>query len=153
MMKFMKILGFAVVSEILSLFISLTLGFSGSLLMRIVCSVCTVGILLGMMAQAGISCAKSDKTMNPMFLESIGSTPYLCGWFALVLAKLGALPGGFYRVYKLLFAPFLPVCNLFSLDVAASALPWSGVVTLFVLSLLPGYAAAAGFRAEVKKLS
>ena len=49
----LRILGCWLLAEVLTLFIDLTLSFSGSALVRIICSVCTVGILLGLMAQGG----------------------------------------------------------------------------------------------------
>lgn len=141
----LKILGYAIAAEFLSLFISLTLGFSGSVPMRFVCGFCTVGILLGLMGQAGFSCARSDKTVHPLLPGFVGVLPYLCGWTALFLSKLGILPDGFYRVYKILFAPFLSVCNLFSEDVVTSTLPWFGVWGLLGLSVLPGVAATVAY--------
>lgn len=147
----LKILGYAVAAEFLSLFISLTLGFSGSVPMRMVCSVCTVGILLGLMGQAGFSCAKADNNIPPLFPGIIGALPYLCGWGALLLSKTGIITDRFYRIYKILFAPFLSVCNLFSEDVLTSTLPWCGVWVLLGLSVLPGVAAAVAYSATRKK--
>lgn len=143
-----KIIGLWLLAEILTLFLDLTLAFSGSTLIRLVCGVCTVGILCALMAQGGMSAArtyqKSKKRPSVLLLSTVGSAPSLFLWAVLCLSRCGILADGFYRWYKLLCAPFLSFSNLFSDSVLASQLPLTGMAVLFVLSLLPGAAVAGG---------
>ena len=138
----LRILGCWLLAEVLTLFIDLTLSFSGSALVRIICSVCTVGILLGLMAQGGYSAALADRKANPTSLRPLllgltGSVMPCALWGMLAAARAGLLADGFYRFYKLLCAPFLSVCNLISADIAASSVPGWGMVLLAVLNLTP----------------
>ncbi|MBQ8928503.1 MAG: hypothetical protein IJ055_09575 [Oscillospiraceae bacterium] len=137
-----KILGLALLAEVLTLFIDLTLSFSGSAPVRVVCSICTVGILGGLMVQGGYSTGKADRKsgktspLRSALLGIVGSAPYLVCWIVLLLARQSA-SGGFYRLYKLLCAPFLQVCNLLSADTDAGSLPGAGLLVLLLLSLVP----------------
>jgi len=147
MKSVLKIFGFLIFAEILTIFIDVTLAFSGHILLRMICAVCTAGILAGLSAQAGFSIAEDTrkKHIKPKKSEISGLTltctaPYLICWTALLSAKCGIIQPEFYRIYKLLCAPFLSTANLFSDDVSALSLPWSGVICLFLMSLLPGTA-------------
>lgn len=148
MKDYCKVLGFVLFAEILTLFIDLTLAFSSSAVFRIITSICTIGILAGLMAQAGYSVASADKkrlkqdpkavgAAKPSMLGMIAMFPFQLCWLLLLLAKLGAMDGGFYRFYKLLCAPFLQVCNLICDDVTADVLPMWGLVVLQLLCWVP----------------
>lgn len=161
MKDYMKILGFLVFAEILTLFINLTLAFSGSVIFRIITSICTVGILAGLMAQAGHSIGDADRKLlkqnpdavhpkKPIFLGLVSILPFQLFWILLTLAKCGVLDGGFYRFYKLLCAPFLQICNLICDDVTAAALPIWGLVILAMLPIIPYAAVMIAYQMTVR---
>ncbi len=143
-----KIILFLLVTEILTLFINLTLSVFTGTVFRVISSICTVGILLALMIQAGCSIGAADKKAQnagekgtaPVIAGITASLPLCILWGLLLLEKCGIFPAGYYRFYKLLCAPFLQICNLFSADVTADTLPWAGVITLGLLSLLPAAA-------------
>ncbi len=143
-----KIIGLWLLAEILTLFLDLTLAFSGSTLVRLVCGTCTVGILGALMAQGGLSAARTYRKMQQklplLLLGAVGSVPALFLWAVLCLSRCGVLADSFYRWYKLLCAPFLSFSNLFSDGVLTSQMPVTGMTVLFVLSLLPGAAVIGG---------
>ena len=138
-----KLLGWTVAAEILSLFIALTLA-SELAVMRVVCAVCTVGILLSLMAQGGHSAAVADHrahretgVLRPIALGITAVLPHLLLWGMLMAARCEILPDDSYRLYKLLDAPFLPVCTLLSTGVSTASVPTAGLFVLLALSLLP----------------
>ncbi len=151
MKDYLKILGFVLLAEILTLFLNLTLAFSASVVFRCITSICTLGILTGLMAQAGYAIAKSDRKLlkenpnavrpsKPIMLGMAAIFPFQFCWILLALAKFGVLDSSFYRIYKLLCAPFLQICNLICDDVTAQALPLWGLIVLALLTIVP-YAA------------
>lgn len=148
MLSYGKIIGLWLLAEILTLFLDLTLAFSGSTLMRIVCGVCTLGILGALMVQGGFSAAriyqKEHRKPPVLLLGIVGSAPALLLWAVLCLSRCGVIADGFYRWYKLLCAPFLSFANLCSDGVLTSQIPVTGMAALLVLSLLPGAAVAGG---------
>ncbi len=157
----LKILGFLLLAEILTLFINVTLAFSGSWIFRLVTAVCTLAILAGLMAQAGHSIGKADRKLlkqkpdavhpkKPVVLGLVSILPFQILWILLTLAKCGVLDGGFYRFYKLLCAPFLQVCNLVCDDVTAASLPVWGLVILAILSVIPYAAVIIAYRMTMK---
>ncbi len=161
MKDYLKILGYVLVSEILCLFIDLTLAFSASAVMRVVTALCTVSILAGLLAQAGYSIGTADRKLlnrdknaarssKPLFLGMTAAMPFMLCWCALLLARLGSVDGGFYRIYKLLCAPFLQVCNLICDDVQAQAIPVWGMVVLALCSLVPYLAVVISYRMTLR---
>ena len=149
-----RLFGLMLLAEVLTLFLDLTLSFSGSFVIRIVCSICTVGILGGLMVQGGYSAGRADRRsgrtspVRSVLLGAVGSVPYLVLWGILLASRQG--DGAFYRLYKLLCAPFLQVCNLFSADTDARSLPAAGLLVLLALSLLPFVCIAAAHRLTVQ---
>ncbi|MCR4644789.1 MAG: hypothetical protein K5695_05190 [Oscillospiraceae bacterium] len=142
--QILRIIGSYLLAEVLTLFIDLTLSFSGTTLMRILCSICTLGILLGLMANSGYAAALADARAKRTPSLPRAMLYGLCGtaipavlWGMLTAARAGLLPGDFYRLYKLLCAPFLSICNLLSADVEASSLPPWGMIVLAALTLTP----------------
>ena len=144
MKSVLKIFGMLLLAEILTLFINLTLSFSGHLLLRLLCGFCTCSILAGLCGQAGYSIAETDRkqhqTPEKIRIFSLGfvsTLPFFICWILLFLARQNLIAPEFYRSYKLLCAPFLNICNLFSTDISALTLPVSSIVILFLLSFLP----------------
>lgn len=152
MKKFFKMLGFVLLAETLTLFINLTLGFSSDTLLRIFCGVCTVGILVGLCAQGGYHIGEQDRRAKakrslrtPLLLGAAAILPGQICWVLLLLSRCGILADDFYRIYKILCAPLLPVCNLFSDGLTSSGLPAQGLVILELLTLLPGIGTAVAY--------
>ncbi len=157
----LKILGFLLFAEILTLFINVTLAFSGSWIFRLVTAVCTLAILAGLMTQAGHSIGKSDRKIlkqnpdavrssKPLLLGMLAIFPFQLWWIFLALAKFGVIDGGFYRFYKLLCAPFLQVCNLICDDVTTASLPVWGLVVLALLTIVPYAAVMIAYRMTLR---
>ena len=144
MKEYLKMMGFWLLSEVLTLFINLTLSFSGNALVRMLCAVCTMGIFAALMVQGGYSAGKADRlahrehrTGRGILLGAAGAgIPFLLTML-LAFSKAGWLSDGFYRFYKILCAPFLSVCNLICSDVMTSALPGWALLLLLGMSLLP----------------
>ena len=152
MMQFLKMTGLWLLAEVLTLFLDLTLSFSGNVVVRVLCAVCTLGIFLALMLQGGYSAGKADRKTHQELHPLRGVLLGVCGaavpfllTLLLTLSKAGAFPDSFYRLYKLLCAPFLSVCNLMSADVVTSALPGWAFGVLFLLSLLPVPAACIAY--------
>ncbi|MBQ7012755.1 MAG: hypothetical protein IJN11_02420 [Oscillospiraceae bacterium] len=153
MKRYGTILLYLIAAEILTLFINVTLSVFGGTAFRVITSVCTVGILVVLMIQAGSRLGKEDKKRR----NAGEKTPHIAGagilaslpmgicWLLLLHEKCSVMTAGFYRFYKLLCAPFLQICNLLSADVTADTLPWMGVVLLGVLSLLPAAAVCISY--------
>ncbi len=139
-----RILGFNLLSELLTLFIDLTLSISELELVKLLCSICTVGILLTLMVQCGYTLGLADKRAkahrNATLMGIVAIIPHLFLWVLLLLSWLGVFSDGYYRFYKILEAPFLQICNLCSADVVTSTLPLWGLLLLGLLSLLPFFA-------------
>ncbi len=155
MKSVLKIFGLLILAEILTLFINLTLSFSGHLLLRLLCGICTCSILAGLCGQAGYSIAETHRkqhrkinTFRIFGLGFVSSLPFLICWILLFCARQNLISPEFYRSYKLLCAPFLNICNLFSADVSALSLPVSGLITLLILSFLPMAAFCIAFCAD-----
>lgn len=151
MKSYCKVLGFLLLAEILTLFINLTLSVFTGTVFRVISSVCTVSILAAMMIQSGYNIGTEDKKRmkagefipkpaRPVLLGLTASLPMQLCWVLLLLAKCGLFSDGFYRFYKLLCAPFLQICNLFSADVSAASLSWIALLVLALLSWLPAAA-------------
>lgn len=158
MKHYLRILGCWLLAEVLTLFIDLTLSFSGSTLVRVICSICTIGILLGLMGQGGYSAALADQkaappAVRPLLLGLTGCAVPLLLWGMLTAARAGLLPDTFYRLYKLLCAPFLSICNLISADISACTVPFWGMAVLAVLSLTPCAAVMAAYCLTMRHFS
>ncbi len=160
MKDYCKILVYVIAAELLTLFINLTLGFSSAVFVRIIAAVCTIGILAGLLIQAGYSIALTDKRAKrektgrrSILLGITAVLPFQLCWILLLLARVGTVPDDFYRTYKLLCAPFLPVCNLFSEGISAAGLNIMGLCTLQLLSWIPFLAVLCSYRATLQGIS
>lgn len=158
MKDFCKILGFLLLSEILSLFLDLTLSFSSHTLLRLLTGLCTLGILTGLCAQGGVLYGSEEKKkkrpvskIKPFFLSLTAILPGQICWMLLLCSRTGVLPDDFYRIYKLLCAPLLAVCNLFYDGILTSGIPVWELAVLEILTLFPGAAVWAGYAAARKQ--
>ncbi len=141
---FAKAIGNYFFTEVLCLFLALTLSAIGGTLLRIISMICTLGILLCIYINFAVNAANRDRLQKReaglfrrIFLSTSVSLPYVLFGICLILAKLSVLPATFYRWYKLLDAPFLQLCNLFCADITIEAVSWGKVIVLAVLNLLP----------------
>ncbi len=157
MKQCIKISGFAILAEVLTIFINLTLSFSGSAVVRILCSACTVGILCGLMAQSGYSIGNADRKAKKIFQFSRalrfglwGSAPYWILTILLICSKNGMISDTYYRYYKILCAPFWSVCNLISDGISSSEVSALGIVVLLLLSSLPCVAVIVAYKISIQ---
>lgn len=142
--NFAKAIGTYFFAEILCLFLALTLSAIGGGLARLISCICTIGILVCLCINFAFNRAKADQhqkidgtVLRRFLLSGAVTLPYVIWGICLLLARGGILPGTFYRWYKLLTAPFLQLCNLFSADVTAAALSWGEAGILVLADLLP----------------
>lgn len=142
--NFLKAIGTYFFAELLCLFLALTLSAIGGGLLRLVSCICTMGVLICLYINFAVNRAKSDQRkknngtlLRRFLLSGAAALPYVLWGVFLLLARGGVLPGTFYRWYKLLDAPFLQMCNLFSADVTAASLSWGETGILALLNLLP----------------
>ena len=146
-MKFLKAFGFVIAADILCLFIGVTLASSSSGFMRLICAVCTVGILICLLASLAMKTAREDlrqeritgNKTNPVTAVLCGVTaslPAAVNWMILYIAHSSG-SFDYYKWHKLLSAYFMPVCNLINDDASTSALSGSEVMLMLPLVIIP----------------
>ncbi len=131
-------------TEILCLFIALTLSpFSGTLAKLISC-ICTIIIMICLCINYGAKRANEDRISHientvsrKAFLSASITLVFVILGLGLILARAGVLPDNYYRWYKLIDAPFLQLCNFVSSDIAASSLSWGQTLGLAACNLAP----------------
>ncbi|MBE6855999.1 MAG: hypothetical protein E7500_01040 [Ruminococcus sp.] len=146
-MRHLKAIGYIVASEILSLFIGLTLASSAMTFMKLICAVCTVGILICLMANFAMNTASEDlkksRTENlklsplvPLATGVTASLPSLASWIVLFVShKTSGFD--FYKWHKLLNAYFLQIYNFINSDASSSALTSAQVWLMLPLVAVP----------------
>ncbi|MBQ8514336.1 MAG: hypothetical protein IJ496_02960 [Ruminococcus sp.] len=141
---YIKGIGYYFFAEILCLFLTVTLVMLGNLFFKILCAICCMGVLICLIVNFAINCEKNDRKYGinrsmrrPLLLGLSASSAYLVFYFLLLLARLQILPDDFYRIYKLLNAPFMMICNFTESGVLASELGMAALILFFVLSLVP----------------
>lgn len=146
-MRHLKAIGYIVTSEILSLFIGLTLASSAMTFMKLICAVCTVGILICLMANFAMNTASEDlkksRTENlklsplvPLATGVTASLPSLASWIVLFVShKTSGFD--FYKWHKLLNAYFLQIYNFINSDASSSALTSAQVWLMLPLVAVP----------------
>lgn len=146
-MKCLKALGFVIAADILCLFIGITLASSSSSFMRFICAVCTVGILICLMASLAMKTAREDlrrervsgKKNSPVMAAAAGITasiPAAANWVILYISQTSG-SFDYYKWHKLLSAYFMPVCNLINDSASTSALVTSEVMVMLPLVVIP----------------
>ncbi len=131
-------------AEVLSLFINMTFAGAGSLLIRIICLICTVMILVAVIMDFSIIAAKNDARSSgnirykSLVCSAVVVTIFpLLSWIILFIsANNGAF--NYYGIHKLLNAPFLHFYNLIEPSASVSKL---GKVEIFAM-LPPAFAPA-----------
>ena len=141
---YLKGIGYYFFAEFLCLFLTVTLVILGNLFFKILSAVCCMGILICLIINYAIYCEKEDRKYGlnqsmkrPFFLGMAASSVYLVLYGLLILAKLQILPDSFYRIYKLLCAPFMTLCNFMQPGILASELGILPPIVFFLLSLIP----------------
>ena len=146
-MKIIKALGIYAAAEIFCLFIGLTLAGSSSPVMRVICSICTVGILVVLLANFAVKEAHSDLKQERISGEKAShaktavsgitlSLPAIISWVLLMVSVSGG-KFDFYRWYKLINAPFLQVCNLINANASSAALSMAQVCIMLPMVFVP----------------
>lgn len=141
---YIKGVGYYFFAEILCLFLTVTLVMLGNLFFKIICAVCCMGVLICLSINFAINCEKDDRKYGinhgmkrPVLLGLSASSVYLVLYLLLILARFQVLPDTFYRIYKLLNASFMMICNFTESGVLASELGIAAMILFFVLSLVP----------------
>ena len=147
-------------AQVLSLFINMTFAGSGSTVIRLICLICTVLILVTVMADYSVKAAILDAKgggsfrYGPLISSAAAVTALpLASWTMLAMsAKSGAFE--FYGAHKLLNAAFLHLYNIIEPSASAAQLS-AGELAVMLLPvfvpasvLITAYAAAFGKAAE-----
>lgn len=144
-MKFLKALGIVAAADILSLFIVMTFAGSSMTVMRLVCSVCTVGILLCFVISHAANSAKAEKGGGaPFAVGAVMSAPALVSWVILLISRTsGAF--NYYPIHKLVNGYYLQIYNLINSDANASALGMGEIFGMAALIPIPFIAYTAAY--------
>lgn len=145
-MKLLKILVRLLAAEILCLFINMTFAGSSNPLVRCICLVCTVMILILLLADFSIKEAsrdtKSRKAGKSGGIISAGifaSLPFFVSWLVLVIsAKCGGFD--YYPWHKLLNQPFLQLYALISSSISAYSLSVVQLAVMLTPVTVPAFA-------------
>lgn len=137
-------IGYYLFTEILCLFLALTLSAMGGTLLRIISMICTMGVQICLYVNFGVTQGKKIRLrhesygiFSQFFMSLCAAFPYIILGIVLLLAHGGQVADGFYRWYKLLNAPQLQLCNIFCDDISASALTLGQTLMLSLLTLIP----------------
>ena len=117
-----------VAAEVLSLFVNMTFAGSGSTFIRIICLICTVLILVAVMADYSVKAARTDAKGGGKIryrqlvcsATAVTAVPML-SWIILFISANGD-GFDFYGAHKLINAPFLHFYNLIEPSASASEL-------------------------------
>ena len=147
-------------AEVPSLFINMTLAGTGNTVIRLICLICTVLILVTVMADYSTKAAKLDAKGggNLRYIKlmcsaaAVTALPF-ASW-AMLAVSANSRAFEFYGAHKLLNAPFLHFYNFIEPSVSAADLS-SGELALMLLPvfvpaavLIAAYAAAFGKAAD-----
>ncbi|MBQ8687902.1 MAG: hypothetical protein IJ512_05065 [Ruminococcus sp.] len=156
---FLKGIGYYFFADILCLFLTVTLIMLGTLLFKIICVLCCMGVLICLMINYAINCEKEDRKYGlnqnagrSLFPGLAASSVYILLYLLLLLAKLQLLPDSFYRIYKILNAPFMTLFNFLEPGVLASELSLISMIVFFLLSLIPMAAVIISYTLSAKDI-
>lgn len=146
-MKYLKAIGYIAAAEVMSLFIGLTLATSSTAVIRFICAVCTIGILVCLLASFGWKSASEDmkrersegiKT-SPIIPVTVGITSSLPAIISWIILFISHSTGGFdyYKWHKLINAYFLQTYNFINSDASTSALTDTQVMIMLPLVIIP----------------
>lgn len=146
-MKYIKAILILLAADFLSLFVSIPFAASSGLTLKILSLICALGVLACMLVSFAAKTARADRRLERTegkensaaelvgMCVSVTLIPAL-SWIALYVSLGGGFD--FYRLYKLINAPFLQIYNFIERDASSRALSaWK------VLAMLPTAAAPA----------
>ena len=146
-MKILKALLRLAACEILCLFIDITFAASGSTLIKLICLVCTVMIMIFVLADFSVKEAKTDmkasrmngSTINKAAIFAAGgavTVPPLISWILLCISAKGS-SFEYYPLHKLLNAPFLQFYNIINSSIHAQGLTNTELAVMLVPIVFP----------------
>ena len=144
-------------AEVLSLFINMTFAGSGRAFIRLICLICTVLILVSVIADFSIRAAGRDakgggsiKYMQLICSAAAVTALPLASWIMLVVSeKSGTFD--FYGAHKLLNAPFLHFYNLIEPSASAAALSAGELAAMLLPVFVPAAVLIAAYKASFFK--
>lgn len=146
-MSYVKVLGYSTVSVILCMFINLTFSVFGGNFFKIICAVCTVGIMLCLQFNSAYTNAKKDMK-NERITQKLKSRsrPFLLAFsssaipiFSTVMLWISSADktSEFYRIYKILNAHYLQIFNLINPEVTSASLTTVHLIVYSLMALIP----------------
>lgn len=156
MKKILRILLYYAACDIFSLFICLTLAASGSIPMRILCTLLTTGVLASLMLNLGINLAKEDKpdgiglafSMAALYKQGVCVIPEV-SWIILLVNHFRK--GDYYRLHKLINGWFLPLFNIMDSGISSAPLTGFQLFLMLLLAEIPGWLLMGGYLWAAKK--
>lgn len=146
-MKYLKSLAMVIAADVFSLFIDLTLAGSSMPLVKGISAVCTVGILVVIMADFAVKTARDDiknrcdvsdgkKIVSAFGMGLSASAPAFLSWIILYIS-VSCKEFNFYRWHKIINGYFLQIYNFINADAHSSALSMNEVWVMFPLAFIP----------------
>ncbi len=146
-MKYLKSLAMVIAADVFSLFIDLTLAGSSMPLVKGISAVCTVGILVVIMADFAVKTARDDiknrcdvsdgkKIVSAFGMGLSASAPAFLSWIILYIS-VSCKEFNFYRWHKIINGYFLQIYNFINADANSSALSMNEVWVMFPLAFIP----------------
>lgn len=146
-MKCLKSLAMVIAADVFSLFIGLTLAGSSMPLVKGISVVCTVGILVVIMADFAVKTARDDiknrrdvsdgkKIVSAFGMGLSASAPAFLSWIILYIS-VSCKEFNFYRWHKIINGYFLQIYNFINADANSSALSMNEVWVMFPLAFIP----------------
>ena len=144
-MRTLKAVLIYLAADILCMFINVTFSAFHNALFRMICAVCTAGIMLAFVGNHALSSSASDAkaVRTSGSRKSTGALCDICGILAVPVLSWGALLaslGGsfeFYRWYKVLNGGFLRVINFIEPDASSAAVSAAEAAVMLLFALIP----------------
>lgn len=146
-MKCLKAIGYIAAADVLSLFVGLALASSSSTFIRLISSVCTVGILVCLMVNFAVNTARSDlkserisgSATNHAITAATGITASLPAFISWIVLYISHSSGSFdfYKWHKLINAYFLQIYNFINSDASTAALSDAQIIAMLGLAVVP----------------
>ena len=145
-------------AEVLSLFINITFAISARRVVRLICLVCTVLILVSVMADYGIKAAERDRNRSDgdrikaiAFSAAAVTALPLISWILLCISA-GNGSFEFYGVHKLINGTFLQYYNLIEPGTSAKALSAGKLLAMLPPSAVPAASLAVSYLTAGRQL-
>ncbi|WP_207647089.1 hypothetical protein [Ruminococcus flavefaciens] len=149
-MKILNALLRLAASEILCIFIDITFAASGNPFIKFICLVCTVLLMIFVLADFSVKAARADIKFARMSGETVKAAgifaagaavtvPPLVSWIVLYISAKGG-SFDYYRWHKLLNAAFLQLYNLINSSANSSDLTGAELAAMLVPVIVPAMA-------------